>query len=190
MCHGFIYDVLTCHLNVDNLLYEYIHIPSLVRSAEEITVCFNRAISFFDNDPEFFICTNKGYEYVTFETDINIRNTIQDEILWNKFTALYPGGSEEIHFAIQIGVDNNVARNTILCEEIIKRLFMNKLRILLVNIPDIHRGHTNVSKLTEPKSPGPASYTKISNLRYSLGLPVSKWEREEQERLGIANIYN
>jgi hypothetical protein len=178
MCYGFIYDILTSHLSANNLLHEYIHMPSLVRCAEDLTKCFHKAVSAFDHSIEFFKHPSEVNEDILYENNPIVRGLLQDQLIWDKFNALYPKSSEELEFAIQIAIDNRILRKTTLLEENVKRFCMNKLRILLSCVPSLHRDHTNKVPFEQSKSLGPVPYIKIANLRDALGLPISNWERQ------------
>lgn len=183
-CYGYIYDTIINPLPVDHLLHGHLHKPSLLKCAEEVAYCFQRALDIFDNHPDFFL-------YTDFDTDFNIKNEknpkvvefLEDELVWNNFKKLYPEGAREIVYASQVCIDHSITRKVSISGQYIKHFLIDRLRILLSCIPAIHKQHTDKISYENIKSPGPASLTKISSLRSNLGLPPSKWEKEMAEAL-------
>lgn len=184
MCYGYIYDTLVNPLPVDHLLHGHLHKPSLLKCAEEIADCFQRALNIFDNHPLFFVnYDEESNSQIQSEKNPKVVEYLEDEWAWRNFLTFYPGGANEIIYASQICLDNSITRNVYLSEQYIHHFLIDRLRILLSCIPAIHKQHTDKIPYENIKSPGPAPLSKITKLRSNLGLPPSKWEKDMAEKL-------
>jgi hypothetical protein len=177
MCYGYMYDVIMSPLHTNHVLHKHIHQPLLLQHAEEITHCFQRALNTFDNDPLFFIIMDESDECITAEMDYILKEQCEDKWVWTKFSQLYPCGAVEVKYAIQICLDNYIFRKTSEPTKSVEAFLIDRLRLFLSMIPDIHMSHTVKCKLEPYHSLGPVSLDEIANIRSKLGLPVSNWER-------------
>jgi len=183
-CYGYIYDTIVNPLPVTHLLHGHLHKPSLLKCAEELAYCFQRALNTFDNNEYFFInYDEESHKIIVNEKNPSVVEFLEDELIWTNFLAFYPDGANEIIYASQVCVDNSITRKVYLSEQYIKHFLMDRLRILLSCIPGIHKQHTDKILYENIKSTGPASLTKISMIRSKLGLPPSKWEKEMAEKI-------
>jgi hypothetical protein len=179
MCYGYIYDTLINPLPSNHLLNEHIHRPSLLRCSNTLTECFKRALDVFDNDISFFIEIEMDEEAaILSEKDPRTREYMEDAWVWKKFNEQYPKSQMELKYALDICLDHSIARHTIAKEHVIQHFLMDRLRILLSSLPDIHTNHNTKMSYEKSKSLGPVPLKKIVEIRTKLGLPVSKWERE------------
>jgi len=180
MCYGYIYDCLLSPLSRKHILSGYIHTPSLMRCVDELTKCFERVVNEFDNDEFFFINLEDDDLDIALDNthDINVKEYLIDEFIWNKFNQLYSKASTDLEYAIQICLENSITRNVFLREQFITQFCMFKLRLLLVIIPELHKDHTEKRNPEKVNSSGPVPLEKITKIRSNLGLPISNWQRE------------
>ena len=191
MCYGYIYDTLVNPLPVDHLLNGYLHKPSLLKCAGELADCFQRALNIFDNHPHFFInYSMENHMNIINEKNPKVVEFLEDEWAWSNFLVFYPEGAKEITYASQICLEHSITRKVSLKEQFIQHFLMDRLRILLSCIPAMHKQHTEKIPYDNVKSPGPASFVKIANLRASLGLPPSIWEKEQATKLMEKEYFN
>ena len=167
-----IYDILINPLPLNHLLHGYIDMKSLRSCALEVADCFYRVVKNFPCGPEFFKETSEQKSQVlsSFECD---------EIIWNRFHSivpeLYPEYVYELQHAMDTCIDHSVPRKTIIKEELIKHFLMDRLRQILVLIPNVHREHTEKTRINEYASLGPVDISKIISIRRSAGLPVDTY---------------
>jgi len=176
MCFGFIYDTIINPLPLKHRLQGKIHFPSLLRCAEELSICFHRAIDNFDNNPLFFINSVEEYEddydLILYGEKLVFDEDSKDNIAWKKFLKYYPKGADEIKYAIQIAVDNFICRNNPCAESIITDFFTKILRNLLCVIPSMHKNHVEKRNIEKSRSLGPVPFNKLADLRKKAGLPI------------------
>lgn len=173
MCYTYIYDTLVYPLAIDHLVKDSIHPASVHRCAEIISKCFERALSNFDNDPFFFV-TNDIEFMIRFRTerDPDVREFMNDQLVWNEFQIQYPKSSEELKFAVQVCLDNSITKNVISKIQIIKQFLMHKFRTLLSCLGEIHTGHTKKQGFENAKSLDSVPFHKIAEIRSKAGLPL------------------
>ena len=67
-------------------------------------------------------------------------------------------------------------------ENLVTRFFMNKFKILMVNLPQIHIDHT-FKIFKKEYSPGPIPYEKLVEIRKKAGLSIPKYKDQHFEEL-------
>jgi hypothetical protein len=164
-------------LNNSHILHKHIHRPSLLIHANDITDCFQRALNIFDNNPLFFMIMDDSDEDIINESNHILKEQEGDKLVWKKFIQYYPTGAAEINYAIQICLDNSIFRKTSEPAKLIEQFLIDKLRLLLSILPDIHKAHIEKNIPESSGSMGPVPLQQIVKLRSKLGLPVSNWER-------------
>jgi len=180
MCKTLIYDILISPLSLSHLLRDYINMKALTSCAPDVTECFYRATCEFPICPEFFT-RNEPYDP---RRPLRIRipgepefkdNYERFEFVWNRFQDECPLWFAELGHAIDLCCIEGVARKTHMKEELITQFFMEKLYILLANLPQIHNEHTLKVRHTISSSTGPVSLLKIIDIRQKAGLSVEKY---------------
>ena len=167
LCKNMIYDILINPLPLTNLLHGYINFKSLTRCALEVSDCFYRVVKDFPSGPEFFKCDTQIPAFIsTFECD---------EIVWNRYHEKYPALSSELKYAIDICIDNSIGRVSTCKELLIKQFLMDRLRQILVLIPNVHMDHTLKRVTGERVSIGPVCKWKIIAIRRLAGLPLTNY---------------
>ena len=167
-CKNMIYDILINPLSLNHLLHGYINMKSLTSCALELADCFYRTVKNFPGGPEFFKETSEQKSQVLSSFDC-------DEIIWNRFHYMFPEFTNELQHALDTCIDHSVPRKTIIKEELVKHFLMDKLRQILVLIPNVHREHTQKTRIDESASLGPVDIYKIISIRRSAGLPVDTY---------------
>jgi hypothetical protein len=190
MCYGYIYDVIRLPIHDTDVLYKHLHYPSLLRHLEEITYCFQRALNIFDNNPLFFMIMDDSDEDIINESNHILKEKEEDKLVWKKFLQYYPTGSAEINYAMNICLDNSVFRKTSEPARLIEQFLIDKLRLLLSILPDIHTAHIEKNTPEPSRSLGSAPLQKIVDIRSKLGLSVSNWEREKAIDIITTNYRN
>ena len=173
MCYAYIYDTITNPLPVNHRLQGFIRLPSLKRCSEELATCFHRAIGKFDNNPLFFVMLDDADDRIEFEPDPTIRELMEDEWVWKRFYRYYPDGASELTYAIQVAIDNSIAKSTNRAEQIVINFFIDRLRILLSVIPLMHKNHTDKVSPERGGSLGSVPEEKIREIRTKAGLACS-----------------
>lgn len=174
---------------MDHLLYGKIHMPSLKRCATEVAQCFHKALTVFDDDVELFTLVDQDNAVIQAEKDPNIREFMEDKIIWDNFGLLYPNEFKDLNYAIEVCLDNSISRQTPFKEQVILQFLMDRLRTLASCILSVHTCHTLKLGYENSKSPGPVPLSKISKIRTDLGLPVSNWERDTAINI-YENLYD
>jgi len=186
ICYGYIYDTIIDPLPVTHILHKHIHIHRVKQCAEEIAMCFQKAIHTFKHYEMFFNLIE--YHILLHYTDEDrpeILTCLKDATCWKHFSELYPEGAKEIKYAIDICMDHSITKNTLVKENTIQTFLSYILYIILSSIPKIHKEHTEKNNLQTHPSLGPVPLKQITEIREKLGLPVSNWERtvaEENEK--------
>jgi len=177
MCYGYIYDTIVNPLPVGHRLLSYIRRPSLKRCAEELAACFLKALDNFDNNPLFFVMLDDSDDCIEFEADPVIRELMEDEWVWKRFYRYYPYGASELTHAVQVAIDNSIAKSVSKAEQVVTNFFMDRWRILISVIPLMHKNHTDKLSAERGGSLGPVPDEKIREIRKKAGLTNSVVER-------------
>ena len=167
MCHTYIYDTIISPYRSTHFLHNCIQLTR--NEVLRISNTFSRILCNYRN-PCFF------EEFEGF-TSVEYCN----EWAWAKFNSENPAGIAELLFEIQEVMYFSKKKKGV-TEIIVIRFFMDKLRILLIQLPDIHREHTE--KMFEiQRSLGPVPFTKLLEIRIKANLPRPKLEDYYKEEL-------
>jgi len=171
MCYGYIYDTITVPLKIDNILQPYINNKSVKHCGDKLAACFQKAFDGFDNSPYFlYRFTPSNFNPVILD------GFAEDAWVWSRFESDYPGPFKELVYAIQIALEHSVGRNTGIKEQLIKHFIMERFRILIKELPGIHKEHVQKIAYVSGGSRGPVPYEKLVVIRLKAGLPPPKYE--------------
>ena len=169
-CYGYIYDILITPLPLNHILNGYINITNLTKCSHEVVNCIAKSLNELLNNIymiEYLKRFRENYE----KTKLGEYEC--DKLLWDKFEYVYNTEYKELTFAIQICMDNMVVKKIIHKVQCLEQFFMYKLRILITNLPDIHKEHTEKKEYINRKSLGSVPYYRIDEIRIKAGLPIS-----------------
>ena len=181
ICKNLIYDIIISPISHDHPLYIHINYKALNACIVDVVDCFYRAVRDFPIFPEFFFKPVNPIQPPTHGSPMSLRISIpnpetiksdSEEWLWTKFHIECAAWAHELEYAIDTCVEKGVARNTQAKEQLIKQFFMEKLKIILVNLPTIHNEHTMKILKVEKVSPGPVSLWDLIHIRQKVGLSV------------------
>jgi hypothetical protein len=143
--------------------------PSLLKCAEELTICFQRAIENFDNIPIFFMDFETEEDHLYGEPPI-LNDTDKDEIIWRNFNFYYPKGVSELKYGIDVALENNIIRKSPFPQSIAYSFFKFRLRHLLTILPMMHKNHTEKTNPEKSRSLGSVPLSTITSIREKAGL--------------------
>jgi len=181
LCYGYIYDVLLSPLANSHILKDFINEKGLKTCAKEVADCFAKATCDFIQNNEkthYFKLLRNAYEArgcsvlngVT--THAVISEHEYDKYIWSKFKDINSSDFKEFNYAIQLCMDAMVVKKVKHKEIFIEQFFMHKLRILLKELPDIHKEHTEKKNYCNMKYLGPVQQYRIDFIRAKAGLPT------------------
>lgn len=153
MCYGFIYDTIVNPYHKVNPLHK---ISLTNEEAHRISTTFLNIISEF-RDVDFFDDMDK---------DISLEQC--DEWTWVKFEEENPDGFAKLIEELN-ETSSSMKLKKRVSEFLVTRFFMNKLRILMMILPQIHNEHCMKRNIID-KSPGPVPYNKLVEIRLKAGL--------------------
>lgn len=183
-CYTYIYDLLIDPLDNDHILYGFINDKSLrtcsydianivekclkkYMSDENIINCFKLLRKTYEENQTLLRYLNDGYlhsKYMTYE---------YDKYIWEKFRDIFTSEYGELQHAIQVCMDNSVVRKVTNKEAYLEHYFMYKLHILIKNLPDIHKDHSEKRCYEVSKSLGPVPQWKIDMLRNNANIKIN-----------------
>ena len=167
MCHTYIYDTIINPYSSTHFLHNCIQLTR--DEVQRISNTFSRILCNYRN-PCFF---------EDFEGIPSVENC--NKWAWAKFNLENPAQIAELLFEIQEVMYFSKKKKGVTEIHVI-RFFMDKLRILLIQLPDIHREHTE--KMFEiEQSVGPVPFMKLVEIRIKANLPPPKVEDYYNEEL-------
>ena len=194
-CYAYIYDTLLSPLSTNHLLSGFINENALRKCSHDITTCVTRSLQEFIKDQDLISQFKLFSE--TYKKNAKILSIIMDtpehtglsehehdKCIWNKFKDTEPLKFSELNYAIQICMENMVVKKIKHKEEYLEQFFMFKLRLLIENLPDIHREHTEKKKYSNGSSLGSVPQEKLNYIRRKAGLPV------KEDMYDIYDLYN
>jgi hypothetical protein len=156
MCYGFIYDTIV----------NPYHIAHSLRNAVSLT---HEEI---DKISQTFLEVISDFRDLYFFEDIGELSPDQcDEWTWVKFKEENPDGYSKIQEEVEKTIKSMKLKKKHMTEELVTRFFMNKLKILMVNLPQIHLDHS-LKFFIKELSPGPIPYEKLVEIRKKAGLSI------------------
>jgi len=177
-CENLIYDILINPLPLDHELRDHINFTSLKRCAVEVAHCFYRVVKDFPIWPEFFLkeIRKTPVPHLRIRIPDEILSKYEyEELLWDRFHEECPLWAYELEHAQETCMDFSIGRNTADKKQLIKQFLMDRLHVILKNVPSIHLEHTEkINKEVQP-SPGPVDIWKIIRIRHNVGLPIYKY---------------
>lgn len=161
MCYGFIYDTI---INPYHMTHSLRNAVSLTHEeADRITQTFLDVISDF-RDLYFFE-----------EIDMDFSPDQCDEWTWTRFEEENPDGHSKIQREVELTIESMKLKKKCVTENLVMRFFMNKLKILMVNLPQIHLDHS-LKLFIKECSPGPIPHEKLVEIRKKAGLPIPEYK--------------
>ena len=164
MCYGYIYDTIVNPYHITHPLHNVVSLAH--EEIHRITETFLEVISEF-RDLYFF-------------EEIGELNPEQsDEWTWVKFEMENPDG----HSRIQGEVKNtfeSMKKKKYITEHLVMRFFMNKFKILMYNLPQIHLDHS-LKLFVKEYSPGPIPHEKLVEIRKKAGLSIPEYKENLEE---------
>ena len=166
MCYGFIYDTIINPYHITNPLCNAVSLSH--EETDRITQTFLEVISDF-MDLDFF----KDVD------DLPLNKS--DEWAWVKFEMENPDGYAKLKKEVKKTFES-MKKKKYVTEHLITRFFMNKFRILIANLPQIHLEHSlKIFKKVGSLSPLP--YNKLVEIRLKAGLPIPEYKDQYLDEL-------
>jgi len=164
MCYGYIYDTI---INPYHIAHPLRNVVSLTHEeADRISQTFLEVISDF-RDLYFF-------------EDIGELNPDQsEEWTWVKFEMENPDGHSRIQEEIE-KIFESMKKKKYITEHLVMRFFMNKLKILMLNLPQIHLDHT-LKLFIKDYSPGPIPYSQLVEIKKKAGLAIPEYKENNED---------
>ena len=179
LCTCFIYDMIISPLPLNHYLRPHIKMPVIVKNAHHITESLHKVINEFWNSVEdelHFKHYYKMFEHTLKDIGESRESTL-DHFVWNRFNATFKKGISEIEYAIYICTQEMSFKEE--THKIhVRQFFMSKLRILIKDLKEIHREHTEKKKYVNPVSTRSLSPYELMLIRQKAGLPYTPCERE------------
>jgi len=123
-------------------------------------------------------------------TDIKkITKSTLDNFVWNKLNATFKKGISEIEYAICICTEEMNFKDDI-SKVNVRQFFMNKLRILINHLKDIHREHTEKKKYVNPIAIRSLTPYELMVIRQKAGLPFTPCEVVPDIMEDLYDIYD
>jgi hypothetical protein len=166
MCYAFIYDTL---VNPYHIIHPLRNVVSLTdEEVHRISQTFLEVISEF-RDLYFFE-----------DIDRDFTPEQCDEWTWMRFELENPDGHSKIEREVERTLESMKLKKKHVAENLVTRFFMNKLKILMVNLPQIHLEHS-LKLFTKESSPGPIPYTTLVEIRKKAGLPIPEYKENFED---------
>lgn len=165
MCYGFIYDTIINPYHVGHSLRNAVSLSD--EEAHRITQTFLDVISEF-RDLYFFE-----------DIDADLTPDQCDIWTWTRFKMESPDGYSKLETEVEKIVES-MKEKKCSTENLVTRFFMNKFKILMVNLPQIHMDHT-FKIFKKDYSPGPIPYNKLVEIRKKAGLPIPEYKENFED---------
>ena len=156
MCYGFIYDTIVNPYHGADPLSKAVSLTQ--EEIHRITETFLEVISNF-RDLDFF------------EDFGDLPVTKCDEWAWMRFEQENRDGHYKIEREVQKTIESMKLKKKPVTEDLVTRFFMNKFRIIIMLLPQIHTDHT-FKICPKDYSPGPVPYEKLVEIRKKAGLSI------------------
>ena len=165
MCYGFIYDTIINPYHIEHSLRNAVSLTH--EEIDKISQTFLEVISDF-RDLYFF-------------EDIGDLSPEQcDEWTWDKFKEENPDGHSKIQEEVEQTIKSMKLKKKHMTEELVTRFFMNKLKILMVNLPQIHLDHS-LKFFIKENSLGPLPHNTLIEIRLKAGLPIPEYKENFED---------
>jgi hypothetical protein len=114
-----------------------------------------------------------------------------DKWTWLKFKRDYPELFMDLMDQIHENFRGLVGKKKRDIEIQVTRFFMNKLRVLLLSLSDVHELHTK-KEYTKESSRGPVPYMQLVEIRTKANLPVPHYDVKKYEKkiLSDSDLYS
>lgn len=168
MCFGFIYDTIVNPYHITHSLQNVVSLTH--EEAHRISQTFLEVISEF-MDLDFFE-----------EIDRDLSPDQCDEWAWIRFEQENPVGHANIEREVERTLESMKLKKKQVTDILVTRFFMNKLKILLASVPQIHLDHT-FKVFKKEYSPGPIPYEKLVEIRKKAGLPIPEYKEQHLDEL-------
>ena len=170
LCSCYIYDTLVNPLPLNHYLREKIKMNGIIKYAGQITKCLEDTMDKFwlSSESDSFKHYFKMFEG-TLKNIEDSKEATLDCFVWNKFNTSLKSSTNEMQYIFQQLIDNGYQTDKDLTY--MRQYFMNKLRILIFNLKEIHEGHTEKKKYINPTSKISLCPHKLMEIRKKAGLP-------------------
>jgi len=179
LCSCFIYDTIVYPLPLNHYLRPHIKMSVIVKNAHRITESLKKLMDLFWNSEGVEIHFHHYYrmfEYTLKDIKESKESTL-DHYVWNKFNTTFKKGISEIEYAIQICTEEMNFKDDI--DKVnVRQFFMSKLRILINQLREIHREHTEKKRYVNPMSTRSLTPYELMLIRQKAGLPFTHCEQE------------
>ena len=165
MCYGFIYDTILYPYHVGHSLRNAVSLSD--EETHRITQTFLDVISDFRD----------LYFFEDFDTELTPDQC--DIWTWTQFKMENPEGNIKLETEVKKIIES-MKEKKCSTENLVTRFFMNKFKILMVNLPQIHLDHT-FKICPKENSPGPVPYEKLVEIRKKAGLPIPEYKENFED---------
>ena len=165
MCYGFIYDTIVNPYHKTDPLSKAVYLTH--EEVHRVTETFLEVISKF-RDLYFFEDAN------------NIPLNKCDEWTWIKFEIENPDDHAKIEREVENTLESMKQKKKHVTEELVTRFFMNKFRILMMLLPQLHLDHT-FKICPREKSLGPVPYSELVEIKKKAGLPIPEYKENFED---------
>jgi hypothetical protein len=166
MCYGFIYDTIVNPYHLTHSLRNAVSLTN--EEADRISQTFLEVISEFQ-DIFFFE-----------EIDRDLTPDQCDEWTWIRFEEENPDGHNKIEREVERTLESMKLKKKQVTDNLVTRFFMNKLKVLMVNLPQIHLDHS-LKIFKKECSPGPLPYKTLVEIRKKAGLPFPEYKENFED---------
>jgi len=190
-CYCFIYDMIISPLPLNHYLRPHIKMPIIVKNAHHIAESLQKLIGLLWDNTEVEYHFNhfyKMFEYTLKDIKESKEPTL-DHFVWNKLNATFKKGISEIEYAICISTEEMNFKDDI-SKVNVRQFFMNKLRILINHLKDIHREHTEKKKYVNPIATRSLTPYELMVIRQKAGLPFTPCEVVPDIMEDLYDIYD
>jgi len=184
MCYAYMHDTIENPFHFSHRLYGANCLTP--ETTHGIAEAFEQVLEKFGTNPFFF------YRY---DDDKHLPDVVDEESFdkwtWIKFKTDYPELFMDLMDEIHENLRGLVGKKKREIEIQITRFFMNKLRVLLLTLSDVHELHTKKEYMKE-SSPGPVPYLQLAEIRIKANLPVPDYDAEKyaKELLNDSELYS
>jgi len=183
MCYSYIYDTIANPFHYQHRLYGSICLTPEI--THRITETFEQVLEKFGTNPYFF------YRYEDDDLPDVVDEESFDKWAWLKFKNDYPELFMDLMDEIHENLQGLVGKKKRDIEIQVTRFFMNKLRVLLLSLSDVHDLHTK-KEYTKESSTGPVPYMQLVEIRTKANLPVPHYDVKKYEKkiLNDSDLYS
>jgi len=189
LCSCYIYDIVVSPLPLNHYLRKHIQMDIIVHNAPHIVDCLQRVIKILwekDKEDTCKLHFNSFKERVYSYGEYN--QSVLDNYMWAKLNSSFKEIITEIESCILICLTPNVyheKNNTLYMNQ----FFMNKLRILIHYLKEIHLEHMAKKKIVIPPSVRSVTAYELMQIRQKAGLSYTPCKIEEPPGI-ITNPYD